>query len=505
MDDQDGVAYSSTAGRWILFATVLASGMAYLDGTVVNVALPAIGEDLGVGLSTLQWTVTGYLLTLSALILLAGSLSDRYGRRKVFVIGVVWFAGASLLCGLAPNAVALVAARALQGVGGALLTPGSLAIIQASFRRGDRARAIGAWSGLGGVAAAVGPFLGGWLIQSVSWRLVFLVNVPLAAVIVAVSARWVPESFDPEASTSLDLKGAVAGVLALAGTTYALIEGPARGFTATAVLVAGGVGLVALVAFLAAEARGEHPMMPLDIFRSRQFSGANLVTFTVYAALGGTFFFLVVQLQQVVGYSPLEAGAASLPSTLLMLVLSARAGALSDRIGPRLPMTVGPLVVAAGMALMMRIGPDASYVVDVLPPVVIFGLGLSLLVAPLTATVLAAVETHRAGLASGVNNAVARAASLLAVAMLPVLAGLSGNDYRDPVAFNAGFRIAMASMAVLSAAGGVIAWFTIRSALSADDAAVATPYGSANEPALCPGEVPIVVSGKGPADPGPPA
>ena len=497
MDQQVGVAYGTRAGRWILFATVLASGMAFLDGTIVNVALPAIGEDLGVGLSTLQWTVTGYLLTLSALILLAGSLSDRYGRRKVFLIGVVWFAGASLLCGVAPNAVALVAARALQGVGGALLTPGSLAIIQASFRPGDRGRAIGAWSGLGGVAAAVGPFLGGWLIQSVSWRLVFLINVPLAALIVAVSSRWVPESFDPEASSTLDLKGAVAGVLALAGTTYALIEGPVRGFTSTAVLTGALVGLVALVAFLAAEVRGEHPMMPLDIFRSRQFSGANLVTFTVYAALGGTFFFLVVQLQQVVGYSPLEAGAASLPATLLMLVLSARAGALSDRIGPRIPMTVGPLVVAAGMALMMRIGPGAGYVADVLPPVVIFGLGLSLLVAPLTATVLAAVETHRAGLASGVNNAVARAASLLAVALLPVLAGLSGNDYRDPVAFNAGFRVAMAAMAVLSAGGGVIAWFTIRTALAADETTVATPHGPANEPALCPGEVPIVVNTKG--------
>ena len=494
MNEPEGVTYGTPAARWILLATVLGSGIAFLDGTVVNVALPAIGEDLDVGLSTLQWTVTGYLLTLAALILLAGSLSDRFGRRKVFIIGVTWFALASLLCGLAPNALTLVAARALQGVGGALLTPGSLAILQASFRPEDRARAIGAWSGLGGVAAAIGPFLGGWLVQTVSWRWVFLINAPLAAAVVAISARHVPESFDPEASGSIDVLGAISGVLGLAGVTYALIEGPARGFGSAAVLTGLAVGLASMVAFLVTEARVREPMMPLDIFRSRQFNGANLVTFTVYAALGGTFFFLIVQLQQVTGYSPVAAGAATLPATLLMMVLSARAGALSNRIGPRLPMTIGPLLVAAGMLLMVRIGPGANYFTDVLPAMVVFGLGLSLLVAPLTATVLAAVPTHRAGLASGVNNAVARAASLLAVAVLPVIAGLSGADYLDRVAFDAGFKRAIVAMALLSIAGGIIAWLTIRTAASADEPTVGTPHGPANEPTLCPSSVPVVVN-----------
>ena len=496
MDDEPGVVYGTPAARWILLATVLGSGIAFLDSTVVNVALPAIGEDLGAGLSTLQWTVTGYLLTLAALILLAGSLSDRYGRRRIFIIGVVWFAVASLLCGIAPNAATLVAARALQGIGGALLTPGSLALIQASFREADRPRAIGAWSGLGGVAAAVGPFLGGWLVQSVSWRWVFLINVPLAAVVVFVSLRHVPESMDPSAGRTLDLTGAVAGVIALAGTTYALIEGPGRGFADPVVLVAAALGVVALIAFLRAERSAPAPMMPLSIFRSRQFSGANLVTLAVYAALGGTFFFLIVQLQQVAGYTPLQAGAAELPVTALMMLLSSRAGALAARIGPRIPMTVGPLIIAAGTALMVRIGPEANYVRDVLPPLIIFGLGLSLMVAPLTATVLGAVETHRAGIASGVNNAVARAASLLAVATLPVIAGLSGDDYRDPVAFNAGFRVAMIATALLCAIGGVIAWLTIRNAISVAEPTVATPAGPAHDPTLCPGKVPVVVQSR---------
>jgi EmrB/QacA subfamily drug resistance transporter len=494
MEPRAEVTYGTPAARWILLATVLGSGMAFLDSTVVNVALPAIGEDLGVGLSTLQWTVSGYLLTLAALILLAGSLSDRYGRRRVFIFGVIWFSLASLLCGLAPNAPTLVAARVLQGIGGALLTPGSLAIIQASFRPQDRSRAIGAWSGLGGVAAAIGPFLGGWLVQTVSWRLVFLINVPIAIVIILVSLRHIPESSDPEATGRMDWTGAVAGVVALAGITYALIEGPARGLTSPAVLLATIVGVGALIAFLVAEMRVDKPMMPPDIFRSRQFTGANLVTFTVYAALSGTFFFLIVQLQQVVGYTPLQAGAAEIPVTVLMMLLSPRAGALSNRIGPRIPMTVGPLIIALGMLMMVRIGPGATYLVDVLPAVVVFGLGLSLMVAPLTATVLAAVQTHRAGIASGVNNAVARAAGLLAVAVLPVLAGLSGDDYRDPVAFNAGFRIAMTISAILTAAGGITAWLLIRNELPADMVAAPADEISAEECQVCPGDVPIVVN-----------
>lgn len=491
MDDEAGVRFSSAAGRWILLATVLGSGIAFLDGTVVNVALPAIGEDLDVGLSSLQWTISGYLLTMAALILLAGALSDRYGRRKIFVIGVAWFALASLACGVAPNSALLIVARGLQGIGGALLTPGSLAIIQASFAPSDRGRAIGAWSGLGGIAAAVGPFLGGWLVQSVSWRLVFLINVPLALIVIAVSLRHVPESFDTESHGTLDVTGAALGALGLLGTTFALIEGPARGFTDPLIAAAAVVGVAALALFVATQARVGNPMMPLDVFRSRQFSGANLVTFVVYAALGAAFFFTIVHLQVVAGYSPLAAGAAMMPVTLLMMFLSSKAGALSDRIGPRLPMTFGPLIIAAGMALMIRIGPGADYATVVLPAVVVFGLGLSLMVAPLTATVLAAVATHRAGIASGINNAVARTASLLAVAVLPVIAGLSGDDYRDPAAFAAGFRIAMLANAALCVIGAAIAWVTIRRALQVED--ITEPPAPTGDPTVCPGTVPVVV------------
>ncbi len=440
-------------GRWVLFAAVLGSGLAMLDATVVNIALPRIGADLGAEFSGLQWTVNGYTLTLAALILLGGSLGDRFGRRRVFVIGTVWFAVASLLCGLAPNVETLVAARMLQGVGGALLTPGSLALIQASFRQSDRARAIGAWSGLGGVAGALGPFVGGTLVE-VSWRLVFLINLPFAALVVVVAQRHVPESYDREMDPRLDVAGAVLGALGLAGTTYALV-GLGEGLD-LAGWVALAVGIAGLVAFVVVERRSSHPMLPVDIFSSRQFTAANLVTFAVYAALGGVFFLLVLQLQIVGGYAPLLAGLSLLPVTVLMLLLSARGGALAQRIGPRLPMTAGPLVCAAGLLLMLRIGSGASYATDVLPAVVLLGLGLSLTVAPLTATVLAAASTRHAGVASGVNNAVARAAGLLAVAALPVLAGISGGDYRDPAAFGHGFDVAMVISAGLLVLGGVI-------------------------------------------------
>ncbi|MGI8758797.1 MAG: MFS transporter [Acidimicrobiales bacterium] len=461
------VHFGSPAGRWVLVATILGSGMALLDATAVNVALPAIGEDLDAGLSGLQWVVSGYLLTLAAFILLGGSLGDRFGRRRVFVVGVVWFAVASLLCGLAPSVPALVGARALQGVGGALLTPGSLAIIQASFVPGDRGRAIGAWSGLGSVAAAAGPFLGGWLVGAVSWRAVFLLNLPVAAVVVAVAVRHVPETLDPDRGPGLDLAGAAAGVVGLAGATYALVEAPVRGAGA-AVVAAAAVGLAGLLAFVAVEARTRQPMLPLGMFSSRQFTGANLVTLALYAALSGTLFLLVIHLQQVLGYAPVEAGAALVPVTVLMLVLSPRAGRLAQRIGPRLPMTLGPLGTAIGLVLMTRIDAGASYLGTVFPAVVVLGLGLALTVAPLTATVLAAVETGRAGVASGVNNAVARLAGLLAVVLLPVVAGLDGDDYQDPAAFAAGFRLAMLVAAGLAATGGLVAWCSVRNDLLAD-------------------------------------
>ena len=447
-------------GRWVVAATVLGSGVALLDSTIVNVALPTIGRDLGADVAGLQWTVNGYVLTLAALILLGGSLGDRYGRRRVFVVGVLWFAVASLLCGLAPDVESLVAARLVQGVGGALLTPGSLALISASFRGEDRSRAIGAWSGLTGVAAALGPIVGGLLVE-VSWRLVFLVNVPLCVLVVVVAQRHVPESRDEDAAPHLDVAGAVLGAGGLAGVTYALIAAGEAGAT-TSVLVSAVAGVAALAGFLAVEARSAHPMLPLDVFRSRQFSAANAVTFAVYAALGGLFLLLVVHLQTVVGYAPLAAGAALLPVTGAMLLLSPRSGALAARIGPRLQMTLGPLVCAGGVLLLRRTGPGASYVVDVLPGVVVFGLGLATTVAPLTAAVLGALPDRRSGLASGVNNAVARTGSLLAIAVLPVAAGIDGADYTDPERFAEGFRAAMLLTAGLLVLGGVLAVATIR-------------------------------------------
>ncbi|MDP8992571.1 MAG: MFS transporter [Actinomycetota bacterium] len=455
------IRYASPSGRWVLLAAVLGSSVAFLDATVVNVALPAIGEDLGAGLDGLQWTVTAYLLTLAAFILVGGSLGDRLGRRRVFVVGVVWFALASALCGLAPGAAELAGARALQGVGAALLTPGSLALIEASFAPGDRGQAIGAWSGLTGIAAAVGPFAGGWLIDAASWRLIFLINLPLAALTVAVAVRHVPESKDPTAAPGLDVGGAVLAIVGLAGCTYALIEAPAAG-ASPAVVVTALAGLLALGGFVAVEARSSHPMLPLDIFASPRFTSANVVTFVVYAALGGAFFVLVVQLQQVLDYSALEAGAATLPVTVVMLALSSRAGRLAQRVGPRGPMTAGPIVMAVGLAMMTTIDVGSPYWADVFPAVVVFALGLALTVAPLTATVLAAADPRHAGVASGVNNAVARVAGLLAVAALPALAGLGEGDYRQPAEFAQGFRIAVSLAAALSAGGGVLAWLTIR-------------------------------------------
>ena len=453
---------SSAAGRWVLLATVLGSSMAMLDATVVNVALPTIGRHLNASLAELQWTVTAYTLTLAGLILLGGSLGDRLGRRRVFLVGVVWFALASALCGLAPSILVLIGARVLQGVGGALLTPGSLAIIQATFAPDDRPRAVGAWSGLGGVASAIGPVLGGWLVQTVGWRWVFLLNLPLAVAVVAVTVRHVPETRDTSVRGGFDIAGAVLAALALAGITFALIEAPEKS-TKVGVAAAGLLGVAAGVAFALVERRRTRapdkvtPMLPLDVFASRQFTIINVITFLVYGAFGGLLFLLVLQLQVVSGFSPLAAGTALLPVTVLMLALSARSGALAQRIGPRWPMTIGLTLLASGMALMMRIGPHASYVADVLPAVVVFGLGLCLTVAPLTATVLASADVRHAGVASGVNNAVARAAGLVAVAALPAAVGLTAASYHEPPLFNHGFDVATTICAVLLLIAAVLA------------------------------------------------
>ncbi|OZD79915.1 MFS transporter [Rhodococcus sp. 05-339-2] len=459
------ISVSSARGRWIVAATVLGSALAMLDATVVNIALPAIGRDLGAGVTGLQWTLSGYTLALASLILLGGSLGDRLGRRRVFVWGTVWFAAASVLCGLAPSIEVLIAARLLQGVGAALLTPGSLALISASIKAEDRGAAIGLWSGLGGVASAVGPLLGGWLVDAVGWRSVFLINIPLAVVVVWVAAKHVPESRDPHAAGRLDVPGAVAVAAALGLLTYGLIESQVP-----AVLL----GVVAVAVFVVIERRSHDPLVPPSLFASRVFLAANLVTFAVYAALGGVFFLLVLQLQFAVGYSPIAAGVATLPITALMLVLSARAGRIAGRIGPRIPMTVGPLLAALGLVLMLRIEPGSTYATDVLPAVVVFGLGLSALVAPLTGAVLGAVSTDRAGIASGVNNAVARTSQLLAVAALPALAGIAGSDYSAAEAFSDGFHTAMLMCAGLLVIGAAIAAVMIRG--SAEDASDCPPH-----------------------------
>lgn len=420
---------ASAPGRWLLAAMVLGSGMAFLDGSVVSLALPAIDRDLEAGVSGLQWTVNGYTLSLAALILVAGSLGDRLGRRRMFLVGVVWFGAASLLCAVSQDIEMLVAARVLQGVGGALLTPGSLAIISASIHPDDRGKAIGMWSGLAGVTTAIGPLVGGYLVDAVGWRAVFWINLPLVVAIVFITLRHVPES--KGAQERLDLEGAVLTVLALTGLTYGLVA--EQWIPAVA-----GVGV--LVAFVVHQLRSPHALVPMTLFADRVFSAANICTFAIYAALSGSMFLLVLQLQYVAGYGPLEAGLATLPLTVLMLLFSSKAGAWGDRVGPRLPMTLGPLVCALGLVLYLRIGEDASFWLDVLPGALVFGAGLTLLVAPLTTAVLAAVPADQTGIASGVNNAVSRTAGLLAVAAIPPLAGIAGANFADPAVFDPGFR-----------------------------------------------------------------
>jgi EmrB/QacA subfamily drug resistance transporter len=459
VSDASRLRLDSATGRAVLAVAVLASGIAFLDGTVVNAALPSIAQDLDASLADLQWVITAYLLTLGAFLVLGGSLGDHFGRRRILILGLLGFAATSALCGTAPSTSVLIAARALQGVAGALMVPGSLAIVQASFRAADRGRAIGAWSGLSGVSIALGPFLGGWLIDAFSWRLVFFLNLPLVAVAVLMAWRFVPETRDPNAAERIDWLGGSVLVAGLGAGVYALIEGPSNGWSAGAIAL-GGLGVVALVAFVVIERRVANPMVPLTMFRSRQFSGANAVTLLVYAALSGVFFLLVVHLQTDLGYSALEAGASLLPVTACMLVLSPSTGALSQRIGPRIPMTVGPLVAGAGMALLALTEPGRSYWVAVLPGTVILGIGLSITVAPLTTAVLAAAGDEHAGIGSAINNAVSRVAGLIAIAVLPAVAGLTtGGDSLDLVG---GFGKAMVICGVTCAVGGVVGAALIR-------------------------------------------
>ncbi|MFC7529902.1 MFS transporter [Actinoplanes sp. GCM10030250] len=448
------LTYGSRQGRWVLAATVGGSAVASIDATAVNIALPAIGREFGADMSALQWVVTAYTLTLAGLLLVAGALGDRYGQRRIFTIGIIWFALASLLCSVAWSAPSLIGARALQGVGAALLTPGSLAILEAVFVPADRGRAIGAWSGLTGVASAVGPFLGGWLIQSASWRFIFAINLPIAAAVVLVARRHIPETRDPDAHGRVDMFGGVLVTLGLVGITFGLIQGPNYAVLA--------LGAVLLAAFIAWEHHTPSPILPLHLFRSARFSATNLVTFVVYGALGGALFLLPLQLQEVSGYTPVQAGISLLPITVIMLALSARSGALAARIGPRLQMSAGPVLVGLGLALFTRIGPAGTYLTEVLPAVLVLGLGLTVTVAPLTATVLAAVPARNAGVASAVNNDVARAAALIAVAVLPGVAGITSDAYLDATKFTAGFHTAALICAVLCVLAGLLAAVTIR-------------------------------------------
>jgi EmrB/QacA subfamily drug resistance transporter len=463
---------NSAAGRWVLAASVLGSGAVFLEGSVVNVALPAIAKAFGVGVVGLQWVLNGYLLTLSALMLLGGALGDRFHRPRVFAIGCVAFAVASAGCALAPGLVVLVVLRVVQGAAGALLVPNSLAMLDTAFEGEERGSAIGQWAAWSAVSTAGGPFLGGWLVDALSWRWVFS-----GVVVFALAAAWIVtakfsrqlraiSSPSSAAHARIDYAGAALGTIALAGIVGALMSGPVVGFSDWRILSAGIGGFVLLGAFVVFEhrvaKRGAAPILKLSIFRSRQFSGVNATTFLVYGALSGLFFLLMPQLQLNLGYSALRAGAALFPANVIMLAVSPIAGRATARIGPRALMTTGAAIAAVGMLLFARVQPHASYMKVILPPTVIFGFGLALLVAPLTSTVLAAVKESDTGIASGINNAVARLAGLIATAALPLAAGIGGAAKLEGAAFAAGYTRAMVISAGLCAAGALVAFVTVR-------------------------------------------
>ena len=481
-DGVGSVRLASATGRWVLAVAVLGEVVTLLEATVVNVSLPAIGDDFGAGFAGLQWILDGYVLTLAALMLLGGSLGDRYGRRRVFELGVVVFMVASALCAAAPSVALLILGRFLQGIGGALLIPATLAIIDAVFHPDDRVRAIGAWAGLGAVAGAIGPVVGGYLTDAVSWRAVFLVNLPIGILVVAAARRHVPETRDPSVTGSLDFGGAALAALGIGAFCFALIQS-ARAPT-EAVIAAVMVGIAASVAFVQVEHRSRHPMLPLEIFSSRQFASANLVALLAYAALGGVIFLFVAFLQTTLGYTALQAGAATLPITFLLLVLSVPSGALAQRIGPRIPLVVGAFLTGTGLLLMSRIEAGDAYLTGVMPSLVVFGVGLAAVITPITATVLASVDPRHAGIASGVNNVLSRIGQLLAVAVLPLVAGLSGADFRNAAAMADGFPIAMRVAAGASFAAAVLAWTTIRDDVLKRPVAGAKPLSQELPPSL---------------------
>jgi EmrB/QacA subfamily drug resistance transporter len=408
-----------SAAPWVLAATIIGSAMAFIDGTVVNVALPQMQQRLGATAVDAQWIVEAYALLLAALILVGGSLGDHYGRRRIFLLGVGIFTVASVACALALTPQQLIAARAVQGVGGALLVPGSLAIIGASFREEDRGKAIGTWSGFSGITTAIGPVVGGYLVDNVSWRAAFLLNVPLATAVILIAVRYVPESRDPD-SRRLDVPGAVLATVGLGGIVYGLINSSLAGFGSAAVILSLFLGTLALVAFVAREQRTQDPMLPLTLFRSRNFSGANLLTLLLYAALGGALYFLPFALIQVHGYSATAAGSAFLPFVIITFLMSRWAGGLVTRYGARLPLIIGPVIAATGFILFAIPGTEGSYWTTFFPAIVVLGFGMSFVIAPLTTTALNSVEGRHSGLASGVNNAVSRTASLIAIPVLGI-------------------------------------------------------------------------------------
>jgi EmrB/QacA subfamily drug resistance transporter len=423
---------SSRTKQLTLVAAILGTTVVTVDSTVVNVALPAIEEDLGGGLAGQQWTANAYLVTLASLILVGGSLGDLFGARRVFELGVIGFGITSVFCALAPTIELLVVSRALQGVCGAVLTPAALAVIAATFPPNERGRAIGAWTAWSGIGTVLGPLIGGQLVDSASWRWIFAINVPIVLVTLLLVRRVMPPAHERAPGARVDVVGAVLCALGLAGITYGLIEQPIRGWSDPAVAISLLGGAALFTAFIVWEARSRHPMLPLSLFRRRNFTFGNIETFSMYAGLGLLFFFLVLYLQQVAGYSAIEAGSTTIPVTVVMFLLSSRFGALADRYGPRFFMGFGPLVAAAGLALFLPIDADVDYLTELLPGLMLFSIGLAIVVAPLTATVLADADEHNAGVASGVNNAIARAASLIAIAAVGAIAASGfGNSLRE--------------------------------------------------------------------------
>ncbi len=444
----------------MLAAAVLGSGMTFLDSTIVNIAADHIGREFHASFGELQWVLNSYTLTLAALILLGGSLGDRLGRKRIFVIGTYWFALASLACAVSPGVDWLIAARAVQGVGAALMMPASLAIMSAVFVAEDRGAAVGLWSGLAGVAAAAGPLLGGWLVEDYSWRWAFAINVPLAVVVVVLAHRFIPETRAHGVLGRLDVSGVLVIAIALGALTYGTISAGGDGWSASSIAITA-LGVVLLVVFVLLELRRRNPLVPMQLFAIRNFSATNAMTLLTYGALGVFLFRFVLNLQVVAGYGAFVAGLASLPMTLLLLFFSAASGRFAARVGPRIPLTIGTLIAAAGLAITLRIDVHhRNYWIDVLPGVTVFALGMVLVVAPLTTTVMGSAPSDDVGIASGINNAIARTGGLLAVAIIPARAGLQGDAYRDVATMTHGYRVAILyCIALMVASSAIIAFF----------------------------------------------